>query len=153
AGCGSRCARTRVHIPASRVPGAGMGLTVSSSRSSSACPRSPTRTCAGRSCGTGAITGVPGSKRNRSEVCQDGNLTNGATALSAGCMDQLDVVHHLELAQHHVAQGERLIARQRQIVAELGRSGHEIVQAETLLALLQQTQALAFEEIERCEEL
>jgi hypothetical protein len=44
-------------------------------------------------------------------------------------------------AEQHVALGERHIARQREIVAELERDGHDTTQAKELLAVFLATQA------------
>ncbi len=48
---------------------------------------------------------------------------------------------HLALAESHIAQGEQTVARQRQIVGELERDGHDARTARELL--------IQFEEILR----
>jgi uncharacterized protein HemY len=47
---------------------------------------------------------------------------------------------HLAQAEHHVAQGEKNTARQRQIIAELERGGHDLKIAQDLLAHLESMQ-------------
>ncbi len=44
---------------------------------------------------------------------------------------------HLALAERHIVDGEATIARQRQIVAELERDGHDTARARALLAQFQ----------------
>jgi antitoxin (DNA-binding transcriptional repressor) of toxin-antitoxin stability system len=48
----------------------------------------------------------------------------------------------LAMTEGHVARGERHIARQHEIIAELTRDGHDITRAEALLAAFEQTQRL-----------
>ena len=45
-------------------------------------------------------------------------------------------------AELHVTLGERHVARQREIIAELERNGHDVTQAKELLAVFLETQAL-----------
>lgn len=47
----------------------------------------------------------------------------------------------LEMVERHVRQGERHVARQREILAELGRDGHPTAFARDLLALYEWTLA------------
>lgn len=49
---------------------------------------------------------------------------------------------HLRLAEQHIAEGERHIARQREIVAQTVRGGHDSKESRDLLALFEQMQAL-----------
>jgi hypothetical protein len=46
----------------------------------------------------------------------------------------------LEMVERHVRQGERHVARQREILAELGRGGHSTAFARDLLVLFEWTQ-------------
>ena len=48
----------------------------------------------------------------------------------------------LERAQHHVAEGLEHIARQRRLISELERDGHDTRLARELLTSLEETQAL-----------
>jgi hypothetical protein len=57
----------------------------------------------------------------------------------------------LEAARQHVRQGAAHIKRQRQLIAELRRDGHDTLakDGESLLATLQATQRLHEEHLER----
>ena len=57
-------------------------------------------------------------------------------------MDRARLEQHLALVERHVGQGEAIIARQRQIVDELERDGHDIEQARALLAPFLESQEL-----------
>jgi hypothetical protein len=46
-----------------------------------------------------------------------------------------------EMVERHVRQGERHVARQREIIAELGRDGHSTAVARDLLILFEWTLA------------
>jgi hypothetical protein len=71
---------------------------------------------------------------------------NGAAILSLPyrrpSMDQIILSERLEQAEHHVAKGVRCIARQRTVIANLERNGHDTTQARALLAQFQSTQVL-----------
>lgn len=49
---------------------------------------------------------------------------------------------HLSLAEKHVAIGEKNIAKQRALLDELARDGHDIAMAQQLLAQFEDLQAL-----------
>jgi len=49
---------------------------------------------------------------------------------------------HLRLAEEHVAAGERSIARQRQVIRELERDGHDSTNAHELLEQFEEIQAM-----------
>ena len=53
-------------------------------------------------------------------------------------MDRALWEEHLTLAETHVAQGERVVARQHEIIAELARGGHDTASAVDLLASFQE---------------
>jgi hypothetical protein len=55
-------------------------------------------------------------------------------------VDRAILAEHLALAERHVAQGEEHLARQRKLIADLERHGHDTKQARDLLA--QSMQAL-----------
>ena len=52
------------------------------------------------------------------------------------------ILEHLRMAEQHVADGVRHIARQRELIAELRRDRHDTWAAENLLKLFEETQAL-----------
>ena len=49
---------------------------------------------------------------------------------------------YLAKVERHVAQGERHSARQREIIAELDRDGHDTAQSKALVATFEISQAL-----------
>jgi hypothetical protein len=53
----------------------------------------------------------------------------------------ITIERYLAEAERHVALGEQHVARQRKIVAELERDGHDTAQARELLRVLEGTQA------------
>jgi hypothetical protein len=55
-------------------------------------------------------------------------------------MDRAVLLRHLAMAERHVAEGERHIKRQREIIAELGRNGHDTQRARELLGLFKELQ-------------
>jgi hypothetical protein len=57
-------------------------------------------------------------------------------------MDKALLEQHLAIAQRHVVQGESIIARQRQILVDLERGGHDTAEARRLLAQFLELQAL-----------
>ena len=66
-----------------------------------------------------------------------------------GAMDIEALRRHLEETEGHIALGERHIAAQRGIIAELAHDGHDTSQAEALLATFEQTQCLHLEDRDR----
>jgi hypothetical protein len=57
-----------------------------------------------------------------------------------GTMDRTTILRLLNEAQNHIAQGARAIRRQREVVAELRRDGHNTARACALLAEFEQIQ-------------
>jgi len=57
-------------------------------------------------------------------------------------VDRAILAEHLALAERHVAQGEEHLARQRKLIADLERHGHDTKQAHDLLAQFESMQAL-----------
>lgn len=57
-------------------------------------------------------------------------------------MDRTLLTELLAESDRHVAQGERHIARQHQLIAELERDGHDTTSAIEFLSTLEQTQAM-----------
>ena len=55
-------------------------------------------------------------------------------------MDQALIVKHLAQAVEHIALGERLIARQKEIVATLQAGGHDTATAQWLLVQFEDLQ-------------
>ena len=64
-------------------------------------------------------------------------------------MDRQLTLEHLAQAERHVAIGREVIQRQRQIVFELERDGHDATQAHFLLATFLMTQAAHEEDVVR----
>lgn len=58
-------------------------------------------------------------------------------------------VEHLALAERHIAEGKRTIARQEQLVAELDRDGHDTAMAMALLREFQVSLAAHIEHRDR----
>ena len=59
------------------------------------------------------------------------------------------VKEHLQQAEHHVAVGERNIARQREIIQELKKDGHDTSEAQKLLEQFKSLQALHVQDRDR----
>jgi hypothetical protein len=57
-------------------------------------------------------------------------------------MDRALLLDHLATAERHVAEGEHHLARQRRLIAEMERDGHDTRSALELLSTLEQTQAM-----------
>lgn len=58
-------------------------------------------------------------------------------------MDTVLLLEHLAIAERHIEQGERLLAKQRTLLAELDRHNHDSSGARAvLLATMAETQAL-----------
>ena len=57
-------------------------------------------------------------------------------------MDHATIADHLAQAERHVVAGERTLAHQRGLVAELERDGHDTSQARALLVQFEELQAL-----------
>jgi hypothetical protein len=55
-------------------------------------------------------------------------------------MDRTMLLEHLAMAERHVAEGERHIRRQHEIIAELGRNGHDTQRSRELLGLFEELQ-------------
>ena len=64
-------------------------------------------------------------------------------------MDSAVLKRHLEEAEGHVVLGEQHIVRQRQLVFELERDGHDTTVAKQLLAEFEATQVLHAEHRDR----
>ena len=63
--------------------------------------------------------------------------------------DRSKLCEHLAIAEEHVAAGERNLARQRGIVADLEHHGHDTAQALALLAYFEEVQAMHIAERDR----
>jgi hypothetical protein len=59
-----------------------------------------------------------------------------------GRVDQDMIKRHFEQAERHVALGKKHIARQREIVAELERDGHDTRSARSLLSQFEELQKM-----------
>ena len=64
-------------------------------------------------------------------------------------MDRQTLERHLALAEGHVLEGERHLASQRRILADLERDGHKTTKARQLLAMLEETQKMHVEDRDR----
>jgi len=64
-------------------------------------------------------------------------------------VDRATIEQHLAQAERHVAEGESYVERQRQIVAELERDGHDAATAKALLATFEEMQATQIAERDR----
>jgi hypothetical protein len=64
-------------------------------------------------------------------------------------MDRTMLLKHLAMTARHVAEGERLIERQHEIIAGLGRNGHDTQMARELLKQFEETQTSHIEHRDR----
>jgi hypothetical protein len=64
-------------------------------------------------------------------------------------MDRQTMLQHLAMAERHVTEGEIHLSRQRPLIAELDRDGHDIADARTILATMLETQQLHVEDRDR----
>jgi hypothetical protein len=64
-------------------------------------------------------------------------------------MDREMLKRHLALAEEHIATGEKNIARQRDLIAQLEREGRDTASARIFLREFEQLQALHIAERER----
>jgi hypothetical protein len=68
-------------------------------------------------------------------------------------MDKAMVLGHLEQARRHVAEGEKRVASQCELVTELERDGHDSSQARQLLREFEEVQRLHLEHRDRLEKI
>ena len=64
-------------------------------------------------------------------------------------MDRQTMLEHLAMAKRHVAEGEIHLSRQRALIAELDRDGHDTADARAILATMLETQRLHVEDRDR----
>ena len=64
-------------------------------------------------------------------------------------MNRTMLTEHLAQAEEHVALGNRHIVRQRELIAELARDGHDTAEAKTLLASFEEMQTLHLQHRDR----
>jgi len=64
-------------------------------------------------------------------------------------MDRRFLEEHLAMAERHVAEGEVHLLRQRQLVSDLRRSGHDTTESEKFLAQLEAMQVMHLEHRDR----
>ena len=64
-------------------------------------------------------------------------------------MDQAALQQHLAQAERHIARGVVHLARQRELIAELDRAGHDTEEARAILDTLMETQVLHQQDRER----
>jgi hypothetical protein len=70
---------------------------------------------------------------------------------SSSAWDRTTLLKHLSMARRHVATGDRTIARQREIIAELESGGHSSLDAKWLLAHLEELQNMHIAHRDRLE--
>ncbi|MBV8795348.1 MAG: hypothetical protein JO136_10485 [Hyphomicrobiales bacterium] len=68
---------------------------------------------------------------------------------ASSAIDREIVLQHLELANKHVAEGQKRIDAQLALVARLARDGHDTAQAQSLLRQFEETLALQLETRDR----
>jgi hypothetical protein len=61
------------------------------------------------------------------------------------------ILDHLAIVHRHVARGEQIVARQREIIARLERAGCDTSDAERLLLQFEELQSLHVEDCDRLE--
>jgi hypothetical protein len=64
-------------------------------------------------------------------------------------MDREMLKRHLAQTEEHIATGDKNIARQRDVIAQLERDGHDTASARSFLREFEQLQALHIAERER----
>jgi hypothetical protein len=64
-------------------------------------------------------------------------------------LDRARVLEHLALAERHIAEGEKHLRRQEDLILEMQRDGLDTDQALDVLATLRETQALHHQDRER----
>jgi hypothetical protein len=64
-------------------------------------------------------------------------------------MDRQTMLEHLAMAERHVTEGEIHLSRQRALVAEWDRDGHDTADARAILATMLETQRLHVEDRDR----
>jgi PAS domain S-box-containing protein len=79
-------------------------------------------------------------------------LSSGSQIEQRLSMDYTTILEHLSTARRHVWTGERNIARQRRVVAELERDDHFSLEAKRLLAQFEELQKLQIADRDRLEE-
>jgi hypothetical protein len=57
-------------------------------------------------------------------------------------MNRATIEEHLALAERHVSEGERHVSRQRELIAQLERDGHDATQAHDLLLQFEELQEM-----------
>lgn len=90
---------------------------------------------AGAEPGSVAPIGYLGGREGDYESCRHRPVLNCA-------MDKTAIERDSASVEHHVRQGEQMIARQRDVITSLERGGHDTTQAKTLLGQLEENQAL-----------
>lgn len=66
-------------------------------------------------------------------------------------MDREMIESHLAQARRHVAEGEQHVSRQRELLAELARDGHDTTEAVKLLANFEDLQRMHIADRHRLE--
>ena len=88
-------------------------------------------------------TGRPGRQQPAQVSRFDGSLSGAGGSILLRCgMERATLENDLSRAEAHVANGQKRIAQQHEIIAELDREGHDSVPAKELLATFENTQAM-----------
>lgn len=64
-------------------------------------------------------------------------------------MDRAMLQKHLAIAERHIAQGVKLLAKQEALIAELARHNHDTEGARAVLATMRETQTLHIDDRDR----
>jgi hypothetical protein len=68
-------------------------------------------------------------------------------------MDHIMLAQHLAEAEEHVVSGRRAIIRQRELILDLERDGHEAAEARRLLATFEEVLKLHMADRDTCRKL
>jgi hypothetical protein len=68
-------------------------------------------------------------------------------------MDQNMILDHLAIVRRHVAKGEQIVARQREIIARLESAGCDVSDAKRLLLQFEELQSLHVADRDRLEKV
>jgi hypothetical protein len=82
------------------------------------------------------------SNRIKSQAGRVGIEVAGRLSVLRWEMDRETLEKHLIQAEAHVANGQKRIAQQHEIIAELDREGHDTAPAKDMLASFERTQAM-----------
>lgn len=64
-------------------------------------------------------------------------------------MDRAMLEDHLAIAERHIAEGAKLLAKQEELIAELKRRNHDSESANSVLTTMRETQSLHIDDRDR----